>query len=68
MAANTARSRLNQITTGVNTMEHLNSPRIWLAAAVVSIILGSAWQLDEPSEISVMQAVAADAQVRVVLP
>lgn len=49
-------------------MEHLNSPRIWLAAAVVSIILGSAWQLDEPSEISVMQAVAADAQVRVVLP
>lgn len=41
-------------------MEHLHSVRIWLAAAVISIILGSAWQLDGPSDIEVMELVAAD--------
>lgn len=43
-------------------MEHLSNPRIWLAAFVISIILGSTWQLDEPSELSVMQAIAANTQ------
>ena len=44
-------------------MEHLSNPRIWLAAALISIILGCAWQLDGPSDIEVMQAVAANMQV-----
>jgi len=39
-------------------MEHLSSPRIWLAAFVIAVVVGSAWQLDEPSETEVMQAVA----------
>ena len=43
-------------------MEHLSSPRIWLAAFVISIILGSTWHLDGPSDLDVMQAVADNAQ------
>ena len=32
------------------------------AAFVLAIVLGSAWQLDEPSEINTMQAIAANTQ------
>jgi hypothetical protein len=43
-------------------MEDLSNPRIWLAAFVIAIIVGSAWQLDEPSETDVMQQVASNKQ------
>lgn len=43
-------------------MENLSNPRIWLAAFVIAIILGSSWQLDEPSEIDVMQQQANNKQ------
>lgn len=43
-------------------MEHLSSPRIWLAAFVICAMLGSSWQLDEPCETDVMQAVADNKQ------
>jgi hypothetical protein len=53
-------------------MEYLSNPRIWLAAAVISFIIGSAWQLDGPSDIEVMQAVASNLQAvqsdKLVLP
>jgi hypothetical protein len=53
-------------------MDDLTNPRIWLAAFVIAIILGSAWQLDEPSDITVMQQVAANKQAvesdKLVLP
>jgi hypothetical protein len=43
-----------------------------LAAFLVAIILGTSWQLDEPSDISVMQQVAANKQAvqsdKLVLP
>ena len=40
----------------------LTNPLNWLAAALLCIILGSSWQLDGPSDIEVMQAVAANVQ------
>lgn len=53
-------------------MDQLNSPRSWLAAALLAILLGASWQLDEPSDIEVMQLVAANKQAvqsdKLVLP
>jgi hypothetical protein len=43
-------------------MEYLSSPRIWLTAALLAIILSSAFHLDGPSDIEVMQAVADQTQ------
>jgi hypothetical protein len=34
--------------------------RPWLAAIVICLLVGSAWQLDSPSDIEVMQMVAVD--------
>lgn len=43
-------------------MDDLRNPLNWAAAALLCIILGSAWHLDGPSDIEAMQAVAANAQ------
>jgi hypothetical protein len=52
----------------INMLQPLNL----LAAFLVAIILGTSWQLDEPSDISVMQQVAANKQAvqsdKLVLP
>jgi hypothetical protein len=45
-----------------NTNTPLSGAFNWAAAALLCIILGSAWRLDGPSDIDVMQAVAANAQ------
>jgi hypothetical protein len=47
------------MTTYQRTNQKTN-PRPWLAALAIALLLGSAWQLDGPSDIEVMQMVAAD--------
>jgi hypothetical protein len=41
-----------------NTNTPLSGAFNWAAAALLCIILGSAWQLDGPSDLDVMQQVA----------
>jgi hypothetical protein len=38
----------------------LTTPLNWLAALLICLLVGSAWQLDGPDELTVMQQVADD--------
>ena len=49
-------------------MNPLTDPLNWLAGIVLGLLLAASCNLDGPSDIEVMQLVAQDAQVRVVLP